>query len=228
LVTIFTDGSSRGNPGKGGWGLIVATDVKVEEFGGREKMTTNNRMELTALIEGLRRTSSDADLTICLDSQYVKRGSTEWLSWWEANGWMTKAKHPVENQDLWEAVSQLLDVHSGTLKWIHVRGHAGIPGNDRADLIATSFADEKPVELYSGDVSAYPVDLKKITSDRSREYHARKGKAFSYISRIDGVVMTHQSWDVCEARVKGKAGAKFKKVFSKEEEVELIAEWTNN
>jgi ribonuclease HI len=140
---------------------------------------------------------------------------------------MTKAKQPVENQDLWEAISQLLDTRTGKISWTHVRGHDGIPGNDRADLIATSFADEKPIELYCGTRKAYTVDLEKTIGNGTRQHPpSRSGKPYSYVSRVHGSIETHQSWGECEKRVKGKAGAKFKKVFSKEEETALIREWS--
>jgi ribonuclease HI len=153
---IFTDGSSRGNPGKGGWGAIVATPERVEEIGGREEMTTNNRMELTAAIEAIRKVSSKTK--IYTDAEYVKKGITLWVKSWQKNGWRTAAKKPVLNSDLWQ---KLIEVTEGKdIEWILVRGHGDTAGNNRCDEIATTFADNEPTSLYSGSRAGYDIDLK--------------------------------------------------------------------
>ncbi len=223
---LWTDGSSRGNPGPGGWGSIVASTDHVEEIGGAGGQTTNNRMELTSLIEGLRKIPSDAELNIYLDSQYVKKGSTEWLSGWQRNGWQTSTKQPVENQDLWEIVAQLLQDRKGQTAFHYQPGHHGIPGNERADEIATNFADGKSPTLYCGPKSEYTVDLAPQEVTGETKTRKREGVAYSYVSVVDGVVETHFSWMDCEDRVKGKSGAQYKKVFSAEEEKALIDEWS--
>lgn len=223
---IWTDGSSRGNPGPGGWGTIIASETEVEEVGGGEKKTTNNRMELQALIEGLRRVPLGEKVDIYLDSQYVKKGSTEWLGGWQRNGWQTSAKQPVENQDLWEKIAALLDERKGQVHFHYQPGHHGIPGNERADTIATTFADEAPTPLYKGPRSGYSTDLTPAEVNSETKTRKREGVAYSYVSVVDGVVETHFSWMECEDRVKGKSGAQFKKVFSADEEKALIAEWS--
>ena len=166
-ITIYTDGSSRGNPGPGGWGVIILTDDEVVELGGREDLTTNNRMELMATIEGLRHINGKKEqgnlvsaVEICTDSEYVKKGMTEWIKGWIQKGWKTSTKKDVLNRDLWEQllheVTRLKDAHV-VVTWKYVRGHTGIPGNERADTIATGCADNAThLQLYRGERSAYP------------------------------------------------------------------------
>jgi ribonuclease HI len=144
-ITIYTDGSSRGNPGPGGWAAILFQDGKVRELGGREEHTTNNRMELKGAIEGLKAVPAGSNVRVMADSEYVVKGITLWIKGWMAKGWRTAAKKPVLNQDLWQDLYRA--VEGKQIAWETVRGHAGVEHNERADLIATSFADGKPVEL---------------------------------------------------------------------------------
>jgi ribonuclease HI len=158
-ATIYTDGSSRGNPGPGGWGVVYYDDERVEEKGGNEKDTTNNRMEMQALIEGLLDLREEVkEITICADSEYVIKGATDWMIGWKKNGWKTSAKKPVLNKDLWQEIDHLLldlDFRQVKVHFKHVRGHAGIELNERADVIATTFADDEPTELFIGDKGKY-------------------------------------------------------------------------
>ncbi|MDE2188378.1 MAG: ribonuclease HI [Patescibacteria group bacterium] len=150
--TIYTDGSSRGNPGPGGWAAIIIEKVKskteneergVREIGGREDQTTNNRMELRAAIEGLKAVPEGSNVTLIADSEYVVKGMTLWIKGWQAKNWRTAAKKPVLNQDLWQ---ELLKAAEGkNIEWKTVLGHSGIEHNERADQIATNFADGKPL-----------------------------------------------------------------------------------
>ncbi len=152
-VTIFTDGSSRGNPGPGGWGSIVIDGKNVQELGGREDMTTNNRMELMAAIEGLKHAHTEDSITLYSDSQYVIKGMTEWIEGWQKKGWKNSQKKAVLNRDLWE---NLLEASKGkAISWKYVKGHAENPGNNRCDVIATSFADNEPTKLYKGTLTSY-------------------------------------------------------------------------
>ena len=152
-VTIFTDGSSRGNPGPGGWGSIVIHGNNVQELGGGETMTTNNRMELIAAIEGLKLADPIDTITLYSDSQYVIKGMTEWIEGWQKKGWKNSQKKAVLNRDLWE---QLLKASEGKdISWKYVKGHAENPGNNRCDFIATSFADNEPTKLYKGTIDSY-------------------------------------------------------------------------
>ncbi len=194
-ITIYTDGSSRGNPGPGGWGAVILTDSQtvrqsdvrqhdaedeVIELGGREDMTTNNRMELMGAIMGLREidgrkwkveSGMDPESTtlhpqlstveVCTDSQYVKKGMTEWIDGWIKKGWKGSTKKPVLNQDLWEALKHEEDrlkkggVH---VTWKYVPAHVGVVMNERADTIATMCADDaKELQLYRGPKSEYMI-----------------------------------------------------------------------
>ncbi len=202
-VTIYTDGSSRGNPGPGGWGVVMIInnhdkhtansiqhieDTKYDEvieLGGSEDHTTNNRMELRGAIEGLRHVNARHETSdmrqqrgsglmsdvyglksveICTDSEYVKKGISEWIEGWIAKGWKTSTKKPVLNQDLWEELykeEKRLKDAGVAIAWTYVRAHVGIPLNERADVIATSCADsviEKGatnLQLYRGPKSEY-------------------------------------------------------------------------
>lgn len=228
-IIIFTDGASRGNPGPGGWAGIVCAGDDVREVGGREEHTTNNRMELRAAIESLRHIPHNAThVQIFTDSRYLINGITKWVFGWSKNGWQTAAKEEVVNKDLWMELLSL--TQSKTINWNYVGGHVGIEGNERCDVIATSFADNKAIVLYSGDKAHYGINL-SVKADsfkeknKSASKNRNKEKAYSYVSSVDGKTEVHQSWPECEARVKGKSGARFKKVFSQEEEQQLVDEW---
>lgn len=224
-IKIFTDGSSRGNPGRGGWGAIVVEGDKVRELGGGNIETTNNRMELTAAIEALEQVPKSGSATVFTDSSYVLRGSTSWLFAWKKNGWKTKAKEEVLNKDLWEMMDRVLS--GKKIKWELLKGHSGIPANERCDVIATDFADHKKPVLYRGSLVGYGVDISNISTSRTtkKKKSSTKVKAYSYVSAVSGAIKTHKTWGECELRVKGKSNARFKKVFSKEEEKELISLW---
>ena len=250
-VIIFTDGSSRGNPGPGGWGAVIVYNdgefkvesrkLKVQELGSREEHTTNNRMELQAVIGAL---SFFSDFTLYTlhfqlfsDSSYLVNGITKWIHGWKKNGWKTKAKEPVENQDLWERLDK---VTSGKkIEWKLIGGHIGLAGNERCDEIATAFADlpakilqgqnlgGRAPELYTGPIENYPIknilDIKidkEMAEKKSESRNHSKAKAYSYVSMIDGEIKTHKTWAECEARVKGKK-ARYKKAISAEDEKEI-------
>lgn len=136
-ITIYTDGACKGNPGPGGWGAILRSSGHVEKelFGG-EKLTTNNRMEMTAVIEALSALKRPCDVDLYVDSKYVLQGITEWLPGWKAKGWKTAAKQPVKNVDLWQKLDALVNTAGHTIQWVWVKGHAGDPGNERADVLA--------------------------------------------------------------------------------------------
>jgi ribonuclease HI len=133
-VEIFCDGACKGNPGPGGWGVILRYRGVEKELWGGEPATTNNRMELTALIRGLQALKRPARVSITTDSQYLMRGITEWIAQWKRNGWRTASKAPVKNQDLWQALDAALAPHQ--VEWRWVRGHTGHPENERADALA--------------------------------------------------------------------------------------------
>ena len=136
LVTIYTDGACKGNPGPGGWGaLLLSGDTEKELFGG-ELVTTNNRMELTAVIEALIALKRPCEVILFLDSEYVRKGITEWIHGWKARGWRTAAKQPVKNVELWQKLDAVVSQSGHKIVWKWVKGHAGNPGNERADALA--------------------------------------------------------------------------------------------
>ncbi len=133
-VLAFTDGACKGNPGPGGWGALLRFGTTEKELCGGERETTNNRMELMAVIAALEALKRPVEVEITTDSQYVKRGVTEWMKGWKRNGWMTAARTPVKNRDLWERLDAALAPHR--VRWHWVRGHTGHPENERADRLA--------------------------------------------------------------------------------------------
>jgi ribonuclease HI len=134
VVVIYTDGACKGNPGPGGWGAWLAYDGHEKELSGGESSTTNNRMELTAVIEALGALKRTCDITVHTDSQYVRKGITEWIHGWKQRGWLTADRKPVKNADLWRQLDSMASVHH--IDWRWVKGHAGDPGNERADALA--------------------------------------------------------------------------------------------
>ena len=139
-VYVYTDGACRGNPGPGGWGAILAYGKVRRELSGGERLTTNNRMELSAVIAALSALKVECEVTLTTDSQYVVNAIEKgWLDSWRSNGWRKSDKSPVQNVDLWEQLITLLDRHKVSFVW--VKGHNGHPYNERCDVLATSFAD---------------------------------------------------------------------------------------
>lgn len=137
---IFTDGACRGNPGPGGWGVLLRYSGHEKTLHGAEPLTTNNRMELMAAIQGLESLKRSCQIRVVTDSQYVQKGITEWLSNWKRRGWKTAAKKPVKNADLWERLDTAASRHD--IRWEWVKGHSGHPENERADLLANQAIDE--------------------------------------------------------------------------------------
>ena len=135
-VIIHTDGACKGNPGPGGWGVLMQSGEHERELFGGEPQTTNNRMELMAVIEGLRALKRPCQVALYLDSEYVRKGITEWIHGWKAKGWRTAAKQPVKNADLWQQLDVLVHQGDHAIDWHWVKGHSGDPGNERADALA--------------------------------------------------------------------------------------------
>jgi ribonuclease HI len=235
-TVVFTDGASKGNPGPGGWGVIIVwPDGRVMELGGGAVMTTNNKMELTGAIEALSRLRGGSGaVSIYTDSTYVIQGIRAWVHGWKRRGWKTAAGTDVLNRELWERLDDLA-VSRGPrgIAWHYVRGHVGIPGNERVDEIADSFAMQKPVALYDGPLSGYPVPILDLPDDTTVPARSTpssggvtsKGAAYSYLSVVDGKPMRHATWSECEQRVKGRSGARFKKAMSLADQEAILRSW---
>lgn len=235
-IVVFTDGAAKGNPGPGGWGVVIATpNGHVTELGGGAAHTTNNQMELTAPIEALRRLQrTPGALAIYTDSTYVIKGIREWIWAWRKRGWKTAEGKGVLNRELWEALASLVAARGeGGIEWHYVRGHTGIPGNERVDEIANAFALKRHPELYDGPLLRYPLPIFDVPDDTSVPKRApgasssgkSKAAAYSYLSVVDGTPMRHATWAECERRVKGRSGARFKKAMSAADEVAILRAW---
>jgi ribonuclease HI len=242
-LIVFADGASSGNPGPGGWGAIVVDETQqVQELGGGSPQTTNNRMELMAVTEALRlvsaRTLPGAKIEIYTDSTYVIQGVSRWIHGWKRNGWKTVDGKDVANREYWEALEvEILTLKSRTIEWLHVPGHAGIAGNERADEIAVQFSKNQMPSLYSGPLKDYAFGILEIPSRSEMERLLRErpekpskkpsgqGGPVYYLSLIGTTLERHSSWAECEARVKGQSGARYKKVGSPEEEKETLKKW---
>ena len=139
-ITIYTDGACKGNPGPGGWGAWLSIGGHEKELWGGETQSTNNRMELTAVIEALSAIKRHSSVVIHTDSEYVRQGITAWIHNWKKRGWKTAQGKPVKNIDLWQRLDALAATH--TIEWLWVKGHAGDPGNERADALANRGVEE--------------------------------------------------------------------------------------
>ncbi len=240
-IIAFTDGSSRGNPGPGGWGSVLVfiendkEDSRVVELGGGERNTTNNRMELKAVIETLKYIlNKEPDkkglpITVFTDSRYLIKGVTEWSRSWSKNGWMTKGGSSVKNTDLWKELLDLVAKIDVSLK--HVEGHSGVAGNERADEIACRFADGDGFPLRECSFKDYDINLFSLKGSfnnnaKNPDKKRSSAKPYSYVSAVDGKVRSHQNWEDCRKRVHGVSGASFKKVYSPEEEEDLMRNWS--
>jgi len=229
-ITIFTDGAAKGNPGRGGYGVVISYPGTVVELGGHKARTTNNEMELMAVVEALTVVKdAGVPVTIYTDSKYVVEGATGWVFGWLKNGWQTKSKTDVANKELWQALVPLLK--QVPIEWHKVPGHVGIAGNERVDTIAATFAEKGTYELYTGPKSGYGHNIEDTSfdatkaADRSDARKRSAQKAYSYVSAVGGVVQTHATWALCEKRVKGAKGARFKKSLDAGNEREIIKEF---
>ncbi|MBN1207434.1 MAG: reverse transcriptase-like protein [Myxococcaceae bacterium] len=236
---VFTDGACSGNPGPGGWGVIIVTpDGAVAELGGHEPGTTNNRMELTAVGKALRHLEqTPGPLHILTDSTYVIQGITRWAFGWSRRGWKTAEGGEVANAAYWKRLMALLaqrkqafPAESGAVEWRYVRGHTGVPGNERVDVIAVGFSKGRQVQLYAGPLHGYGVAVLEVPEDTSlpAEQPGKRegsGKAYSYLSQVGRAVKRHASWAACERRVKGVPGARFKMTRSAQEEAKVLEDW---
>jgi len=236
-IIAFTDGAAKGNPGPGGWGAIVVTpDQRVTELGGGSPHTTNNKMELSGAIAALRHVAHEPGaVTLYTDSTYVIQGITQWVWGWRKRGWKTSQGTDVLNRDLWEELSRLASARGpGEVDWRWVRGHVGTPGNERCDEIAVCFSTQTPTDLYDGPFDGYSRPILQLPDDTSLPKRSAgtasssgrsKAAAYSYLSLVDGVLVRHTTWAECEGRVKGRAGARFKKATSALDESAILRSW---
>jgi ribonuclease HI len=239
-ILVFADGACSGNPGPGGWGVILVTpDGQVTELGGHEPDTTNNKMELTAVGKALRHLErTPGPILIHTDSTYVIQGITRWVYGWSQRGWKTAGGGEVANVVYWKRLMALLaqrkQDHPGdgsVVQWRYVRGHSGVPGNERVDEIAVAFSKRQPAKLYVGPLQGYGVEVSEVpeeTESPEEKPRQRKasGKTYSYLSQVGGSVKRHTTWAACERRVKGVSGARFKKTTSAQDEARVLEEWS--
>ena len=228
---IFTDGAAKGNPGPGGYGAVLRLGDKVLEIGEGKKLTTNNEMELKAVVEALKQVPVGMEtIKIYTDSKYVVEGATGWIFGWMKNSWKTKTGSDVLHRELWQELIDLLKIVQ--VEWHKIPGHSGLIGNERADTIASDLGEAKEVDLYSGPRSEYKYEIENVEWDKDKakaRSEARKRSAqpaHSYVSKVDGVIKIHQTWKECEAAVKGKKEVRFKKSISSAEEKEIIKDFS--
>jgi ribonuclease HI len=236
-ILVFTDGASKGNPGPGGWGVVILTpDGHVTELGGGSRHTTNNQMELTAVIQALKHLQDTAGtIDVYTDSTYVIRGISQWIGAWKKRGWKTTEGKDVLNRSHWETLAHLASQRGtgGEISWHYVRGHTSVAGNERADTIAARHAAGRRVTLYDGPLHDYRVRLHELPADTRLPERApgspspgkKKQAAYSYVSVVNGRPMRHATWPECERRVKGQSGARFKKALSAADEAAILKGW---
>lgn len=227
MLTIYTDGAARGNPGKAGWGVVIVDHEKkfVVELGGSSPHATNNQMELTASLKALEHVSSDKKyvgqkIVLYTDSSYVIRGMKQWIYNWQKNGWKTAQKKDVENVRLWQELASLSQEKD--IEWLYVPGHSGVPLNERTDTIATQFADNKKENLFLGKLELYPYDVTVSTIVKRQTSKQKTSKTGYYVVVRLGEVSRYETWAECEQAVKGVKGVRFKKVSNKEEEKNFL------
>ncbi len=204
-IRIVTDGACRGNPGPGGWAALIVRSGNAEEIGGHVAHTTNNRMELMAAVEGLRRVPPNAQVQISTDSTYLIDGATQWLHAWKRRKWLTLDEQPVQHQDLWQELEQLA---GRRVQWNHVRGHTGDPENERVNALAQAFADNRSAPFGT----KRPAGILPDGQPR-------------YLSLVAGRLMRHTTWEECKVRVHGVSATKYKKCSSYAEELTTIQGW---
>lgn len=205
--------------------MITFPDGRVIEIGGHKAHTTNNQMELAAAIEALKVcVAFGQPITLYSDSTYVLRGMTDWISSWKRRGWKTAQGGDVLNRELWEELDRVAKSAKMPIEWRYVPGHQSVAGNERADEIAVSRSQSEPAKLYAGPIEGYPVKLFPLPSGERVCAKTSRGTPY-YLSLLGGVLQRHKTWPECEKRVKGKRGAKYRKVVGQQEEREVLKGW---
>jgi ribonuclease HI len=218
--------------------ILVFPDGRVIEKGGSDPQTTNNRMELTAVTEGLRlilqltlphSPQNSSPIEVYTDSTYVIQGITKWIWGWMKKNWISASGQPVANQELWKPLLSL--TQRLKVQWNYVRGHSGVAGNERADEIAVNFSQRRFIPLYQGHLLKYPIAILDLPETKGEVPQLKKTSstmktpAYSYLSLVQGELKRHSTWKECEARIKGRRGARFKKALSAEDEQAILKSW---
>lgn len=236
---IVGDGASSGNPGQGGYGTLLLVPsansaevfgAEVFELGGSQFPATNNQMELRSLLQGLIKIQEvlkgnfmflkGTQIKIIMDSKYVLDGFSKSLPTWKKNQWVTSQGQPLKNLELWQALDQYKEVfesHGATFQYVLVKGHAGYELNERVDQIAATYAKNGFIKLYQGLAKDYPISVQTEGTPPVFEP--------VYLSLVDGAISKHKTWAECELHMKGKSGAKCKKVTNQLQEEEVIKAW---
>lgn len=218
---------------------VLDEAATVVELGGRIGRGTNNQAELDGAIAGFTRIAGmPGPATLYSDSQYLLNGASKWCRGWVRNGWRKRDGDAVLNADRWRTLYELVLARKplGPLAWEYLKGHAGIPANERADAIACAFADARTPALYAGPLAGYEVPIFDLPDavgiperarsvDGSAPVRGAKEKPLCYLSLVGGALERHADWAACEARVKGQRGAKFKKAMSAEDERAILRQW---
>lgn len=211
--------------------MVATPDGQVTELGGRESATTNNKMEIMAAIRALEfLENTPGPISLYTDSVYVINGITKWIWGWRKKGWKTGEGEDVANIDLWKRLSAVVAKRpkEASIEWKFVKGHSGVPGNERCDEIAVALTAGKRIDLYRGPLLKYEFAIYDLPPDVPvpdiKNRPAPKA-AHSYLSLVGGRAERHSTWAQCEARVKGVSGAKFKKALDAEDEAKILASW---
>jgi len=240
-VIIFCDGACSGNPGPGGWGVIVISRDHVIEFGGSEPQTTNNQMEILAATKALIYTLNKVEnipkkILIYTDSSYLISAITKWIYAWIQNNWVTAQGDPVKNVEYFTALLEVVNkLKPSEIEWVYVPGHSGVVGNERVDEIAVAFSKqlESDLQLFDGKLSDYPrsdvleslPDNKKVPrADKIKESSINK-KTLGYLAYINQTVYVFKTWDECARVTQGQPGAKYRKFSSSEEAISILKGW---
>lgn len=241
-ILIYGDGACSGNPGPGGYGTIILfPDHSVLELAEHFDSTTNNRMEISAILKALlfilesKYIQDLEQIQIFTDSVYLIRGATQWMFGWKKKGWKTASNEAIANPDLWMQMDQILfqvkqkNPHL-KIEWNFVKGHAGDPGNERCDQLAVAMSKNEDIDLYTGPAEHYSFNIlklpkKKPLPEMKSNHDSASKKTSWYLSLVNGVFRTHKTWPECEAVVKGRPGVKFKKVSSSGEEELVKKQW---
>jgi ribonuclease HI len=237
-IIIFSDGACSQNPGQGGWAAIIFrfnendSQSFIKEMGGFNPYTTNNEMELTAALNSLIEVKEEnKKISLFTDSKYLVDGVKFWIPSWKQNQWKKKDNTEIKNLDLWIQIDKIFNYRKeknlSDIDFIHIPGHQGIVGNERCDEIAVKFSKNEKVELFEGSYSEYKkkfgIDLMTGLLKNQKPFY------ISYIeSNLENAFQTHDTWADCEKRVKGVKNAKFKKVYSMDEAMEVLKKWKNN